>query len=909
LIDDLARSQQLSVDRVHQEALQASLLEKLNFVRRTPSIFMAWLLFSLAVALIGWGVLFANLKEARRTVESQALQEANALARTHADRLARSLNSIDQITRHVRLEWQLAGGALKLEKLKDEGLFPSPSLYYVTLVDRDGMPVSSTAPDFLRIPLADREFFLAQRDATADLLTITPPLFGPIAQHNVLQVSRRLADADGVFGGIVLVSVAIEFFTENYDPTILGQQGLLGMISDDPAIEVTRIGKNMLPPELSAFSSSPQLSPASGSRLLRAHALQDSRGRFLGWHPVPGYKLTALVGLDEADTLAQYYAGRHSATWYAMWASAALAFLTMTAIVLSAELAWRNHRLGLARATYRLATEEGSEGFYIVQPIRDYNGAVADFMVIDCNQQGAEFFNVRPQELIGKTVSSFRGDFDTGLFIGYLFQAMEDGAYESEIDVPANAPLRLRWGHLKIIRSGDNLAVRLRDISEAKAHMAELKRRGNEDVLTGLPNRHWIQAYLPQALRHAEETGKSLALLFVDLDGFKKVNDTGGHAAGDELLKHVAMRLQEAIRPHDKLVRFGGDEFVIIIESIEHRIDAAHVADRVQHAFRQTFRLSQGVYSVGTSIGIALFPTDGRDASALLEKADIAMYSVKTSGKGGYQFYEAKFYNALRERLDREAEIRRAIARREFVMVYQPRVDIASGLTLSLEALVRWEHPNRGLLEPREFIDLAEETGLIVGIGELVIDQVCAQLARWAEHGAELVPVSVNVSPQQFSNADVGSIVASALARHHVAPQLLELEITESSVMGEESMVSRTLAQLQKQGIKILVDDFGTGYSSLSQLHRLDFDVLKVDQTFTAGIETSAEGKVFFTAIVTMAHALGMRVVAEGVENVAQIKLLRTLHCDEVQGFYISRPLPAGDVQPVLPRCAFPTAG
>jgi diguanylate cyclase (GGDEF)-like protein len=908
LIDDLARSQQLPITRVHQRALQASLLEKLNFVRRTPSIFMAWLLFSLAVALIGWGVLFANLKAARQAVESQALQEANALARTHADRLARSFNSIDQVTRHVRLEWRLAGGALNLEKLKDEGLFPSPSLYYVTLVDRDGMPVSSTAPNFLRIPLADREFFLAQRDAATDVLSISPPVFGPIARHNVLHVSRRLADADGAFRGIVLISVGIEFFTENYDATILGQRGLLGMVSDDAAIEVTRIGKNILPPELSAFSSAPQLFPASGSRLLAARAFEDRRSRFLGWHPVPGYNLTALVGLDEADTLAGYYAGRHAAIWYGTWASAALFFLTMTAIALSAELAWRNHRLGLAQATYRLATEEGSEGFYIVQPIRDHNGAVADFIVIDCNQQGAEFFSVRPGELIGKTLSSFRGDFDTGLFIGYLFQAMEAGVYESEIDVPANTPLRLRWAHLKIIRSGDNLAVRLRDISEAKAHVAELRRRGNEDVLTGLPNRHWIQAYLPQALRHAEERGESLALLFIDLDGFKKVNDTGGHGAGDELLKHAAMRLHEAIRPHDKVVRFGGDEFIIIIESIEHRIDAAHVADRVQHAFQQAFRLSQGVYSVGTSIGISLFPTDGSDASTLLEKADIAMYSVKTSGKGGYQFYEAKFYNALRERLDREADIRRAIACEEFIMVYQPRVDIVSGLTLSLEALVRWQHPTRGLLEPCEFIDLAEETGLIVGIGELVIDKVCAQLARWAEHGAGLVPVSVNVSPQQFSNADVGSIVASALARHHVAPQLLELEITESSVMGEESTVSRTLAQLQKQGIKILVDDFGTGYSSLSQLHRLDFDVLKVDQMFTAGIETSAEGKVFFTAIVTMAHALGMRVVAEGVENVAQIKLLRSLHCDEVQGFYISRPLPAGDVQPVLPRCAFPTA-
>ena len=895
-------------DRLHQKVTQASLLDKLGFLRRNPAIFMAWLLFSMAIALIGWGVLLANLKEAHQAVEQRALREANALARTHADRLARSLDSIDQVTRHVRLEWQLSGGRLRLEQLASDGLFPPPALYYVTLVDADGNAFSTTLRDGELGYLGDRGYFLRQREAKADQLVIDPPIFGRMAKRNVVHVSRRLVDDRGQFAGIVMVSVSTTFFTANYDPIVLGAQGLLAMVSANPPMELVRIGDNVLPPEMQAFTSHPSLSPASGSRYHGAEVFEDRRARYLGWHPVRGYDITALVGLDEAATLAEFHASRHAAIRYAGWASAALALLTALAIALNTELAWRKHRLGMAQATYRLATEEGSEGFYIVQPVPDRHGAIQDFVVLDCNQQGAEFFNVRPSELIGKTVSAFRGSLDTGMFMDYLMQATQNGTYENEIDVPGNTALRLRWAHLKIIRSGDNLAVRLRDISEAKAHVAELKRRGNEDVLTGLPNRHWIQSYLPQALRHANENGARLALLFIDLDGFKKVNDTAGHAAGDELLKHAAHRLQEAVRPHDKVVRFGGDEFVVIIESIEHRIDAAHVADRVQQAFRQSFRLSQGVHSVGTSIGIALFPTDGEDASTLLEKADIAMYSVKTHGKAGYQFYEAKFYHALRERLDREAELRRAIAGHEFEMVYQPRVDIASGLTLSLEALVRWRHPARGLLEPAEFIGLAEETGMIVALGEMVLDMVCEQISRWAAHGGALVPVSVNVSAQQFSNADVGSLVTAALSRHRVPSHLLELEITESSVMGQDSAVSRTLMMLQKQGVKILVDDFGTGYSSLSQLHRLDFDVLKVDQTFTASMEQSAEGKVFFTAIVTMAHALGMRVVAEGVENAAQIALLRSLHCDEVQGYYISRPLPPGDMQPVLPPCAFPAA-
>jgi diguanylate cyclase (GGDEF)-like protein len=902
------RDQQVHADRSHQKFLHASLLEKLSFIRRTPSVFMTWLLFSLVVALIGWGVLLANLKDTQLAVQARALKEASALARTHAERLSRSLDVMDQVARHARLEWQLANGELDLRKLREDGLFTAPLQYDVTLFNHDGVPVTSTSPNIWAAPVQDRDYFIALRDASGDPLSMSAPGAGTLGPPNVLNIARRLTDDSGLFAGVVLVSVANDFFTANYDPTVLGAHGLLGMLSDDHTVEVLRVGDRLLAPEQHAFRPTLRLPASNGSSRVAAQVFEDRRARYLGWHPVRGYDITALVGLDEADTLAQYYAGRHSAIWYATWATVALAVLAVLATVLSAELAWRKHRLGMAQATYRLATEEGSEGFYIVRPVRDRQGTVVDFTVLDCNQQGAEFFNVRPQELVGRSVSAFRGNVDTGMFIDCLLQATENGVYESEIEVPGNTALRLRWAHLKIIRSGENLAVRLRDVSEAKAHVAELKRRGNEDMLTGLPNRHWIQGFLPEALHRAQQENEHLALLFIDLDNFKKVNDTAGHAAGDELLKHAAQRLQEAVRPHDKVVRFGGDEFVVIVEDIAHRMDAAHVAERIGVAFRQSFRLSQGVHAVGTSIGIAMFPTDGADASTLLEKADIAMYSVKTSGKGGYQFYEAKFYNALRDRLDREVDLRRAIARDEFLMMYQPRVDILSGLTLSMEALVRWRHPTRGLLEPAEFIHMAEDTGMIIELGALVIEKVCAQIARWSEAGGTLVPVSINVSPQQFSGADVGSMLVAALGRHKVPPELIELEITESSVMDQDATVARTLSLLQKQGIKILVDDFGTGYSSLSQLHRLDFDVLKVDQAFTANIESSDEGMVFFTAIITMAHALGMRVVAEGVENLAQVRLLRSLDCDEVQGYYISEPLPAGDSQPVLPPCSFPTA-
>lgn len=503
----------------------------------------------------------------------------------------------------------------------------------------------------------------------------------------------------------------------------------------------------------------------------------------------------------------------------------------------------------------------------------------------------------RREEIVGKKVTSLFQWPYLDRVLKILCRALDRGYYEEELHQPPDSPIIVRWLHLKAAHSGGDLALTLRDISDSRAHVEELERRGNEDALTGLPNRHWVQSYLPKAIERAAAGQLMLALLFIDLDGFKKINDSMGHPVGDELLRNAARRLKLAVRPHDHVVRLGGDEFVVILEQLEHKSDAAHVADRILHAFQEAFRLSQGVHSVGASIGISLYPEDGNDADTLLQNADIAMYSVKTSGKHNYRFFEPQFYDALRVRLKREAELRRAIESDQFVMYYQPRIDIATGAISSMEALVRWQHPTSGMIEPSDFILLAEETGQILELGALIIDKVCAQLAEWAKRGKPLVPVSINVSPRQFNQGDIGQIIASALTRHKVDPALIEIELTESTMMGDDPAVRQSLQAMQGMGIKILVDDFGTGYSSLSQLQTLDFDVLKVDQAFTARIENSEQGKIFFKAIITMAHALGMRVVAEGVENSRQVAILKSLDCDEIQGFYISRPMPAEAMQ------------
>jgi diguanylate cyclase (GGDEF)-like protein len=759
--------------------------------------------------------------------------------------------------------------------------------------------LTSTIPNAQRASVAHQPYFNVQKNATADSLYIGPPSISPLRPRYIVPFSRRLTNPDGSFAGIVMVTAEPDYFVADYDEATFGKYGFMAMVGSDDIIRATRIGQSVYPPQAPALLAYPELKPESGSTVLDGKWFRDKRNRYVGWDMVKAYPLWALVGLDVQERMAPYWAYRANAIDYGLLATSALAIFTVVAMALSLGLASRKYKLEAARQTYRIATEGGNEGFYIVHPVRDANGAVVDFEIIDSNERGAELLRERREELIGKKISALYEAANPERLMQWLHKAMEQGLYENDVQVPGESSLELRWAHLKIVRSTGELAITLRDISESKAHVAELERRSNEDVLTGLPNRSWAQRYLPRAVEQAGKGGSMLALLFVDLDGFKKVNDTAGHAAGDELLRNAARRLKEAVRPHDHVVRLGGDEFLVIVEQIEHKSDAGHIAERVVLAFKETFRLPQGAHSVGTSIGISTYPSDGTDTETLLHNADIAMYSVKTSGKGSYHFYDQKFYETLRARLQQEGELWQAIEQDQFVIYYQPRINLTTGATCSMEALVRWVHPSKGVLEPLEFIPQAEVSGLILGLGELVIDKVCDQLAKWGQAGQQLVPVSVNVSSRQFNELDIAKILSASLARHHIDPELVEVEITESSMMGDSTEVSRALTAIRKMGVKLVVDDFGTGYSSLSQLQRLDFDILKVDRAFTIELGRTERGKVFFKAIITMAHAIGMRVVAEGVENETQIAILRTLLCDQIQGFYISRPLAPSETQPV----------
>ncbi|WP_158643105.1 putative bifunctional diguanylate cyclase/phosphodiesterase [Pseudoduganella lurida] len=563
--------------------------------------------------------------------------------------------------------------------------------------------------------------------------------------------------------------------------------------------------------------------------------------------------------------------------------------------LLGTRVAMQHRRLTAAHEAYRKATEASTEGFFITQPLFDGAGRIVDYITVDCNEQGAALSHRTREELIGKRLTGLGNDVPVAPAMALLARAMAHGSATGDIEIGLGADLR--HVELKARRSGDVLSVTLRDVTMERAHLSRLERTNYEDPLTGLPNRAWVSRCLPEAVARANGHDGLLAVLFVDLDGFKAVNDSFGHAAGDELLQIVARRLKVAVRPGDRVARLGGDEFIVMLEHLHDRAEAGQVAARVVTAFGKGVGIAAGTASIGASVGISICPGDAHDTDTLLRHADIAMYDVKTGGKNGYRFFDPAFYGALQARQQLEKELQAAISENQFVLHYQVRVSTITRQVVSLEALVRWNHPTAGLVRPDEFIPLAEETGQIVALGELVVDSVCAQIAAWTRAGLAPVPVSINVSSRQFNERDMHALFLQALDRHAIPAHFVEIELTESAMLHDPQRTSAHLNAMHALGIRLLVDDFGTGYSSLWMLQQLDFDILKVDKSFTRLLGADRQGEILFAAIITMAHALGMKVVAEGVERPEQVDILARLRCDELQGYLIARPLDADGVQ------------
>jgi len=515
------------------------------------------------------------------------------------------------------------------------------------------------------------------------------------------------------------------------------------------------------------------------------------------------------------------------------------------------------------------------------------------------NAKQAELTGLSPAALVGRATAELFGPdraarsleadrrvFSTGRPIPRYEEEVSGPDGERRVFLTAKSPLKNSNGEVIAV-----LTTSL-DITDRKRAEERLLHMAQHDPLTGLANRTRLGERLTARLQRSRRGDAGLALHVLDLDRFKAVNDVFGHQAGDRLLKAVARRLTAAVKEQDLVARLGGDEFAVLQTGVTTRDEAARLAERLTEAMAQPFMVQGRLHSVGASIGITVAPRDGQTAAELLRNADLALYEAKTERRGTFRFFGAELDTRARNALLLEADLRLAISRGELTLHYQPVLSLRTGKVVGAEALLRWDRPGLGIVGPLDFLQLAEETGLIVPISAWVLEEACRQAAAWSTLGDERLRVAVNLSPSQFRRQDVRDLVLKTLARTGLDPCLLDLEITEGILMQEPQEVASVLRDLRKVGVKFSVDDFGTGYSALASVKTLPVDRLKIDRSFIRNLSSDGADAAIVRAIIGLGHSLGLGVISEGVETAEQVALLMGGGCDELQGFYFSRPLP-----------------
>jgi diguanylate cyclase (GGDEF)-like protein/PAS domain S-box-containing protein len=439
-----------------------------------------------------------------------------------------------------------------------------------------------------------------------------------------------------------------------------------------------------------------------------------------------------------------------------------------------------------------------------------------------------------------------------------------------------------------------------RDVSESRAMAEQIAHSAEHDHLTGLPNRLLLNDRLGQAIAMAQRNQAKVAVIFMDIDGFKHINDSLGHPIGDMLLQCVANRLRDCVRAPDTVSRQGGDEFIVLLQGVQQPEDAATAAKRLLRSLAETFFMGQQNLHITTSIGVSLYPDDGPDAETLIKNADTAMYQAKENGRQGFKFFKPEMNVRAVDRQSLEEDLRRALERKEFTLHYQPKINLTTRAITGAEALLRWTHPTRGSISPAQFIPIAEDSGLILPIGAWVLREACTQAHAWVEAGLSMTSIAVNVSAIEFRNEDFLESLLATLNESGLDPRCLELEVTESVLMKNAGLAATILQSLREKGVRVAIDDFGTGYSSLSYLSKFPLDALKIDQSFVRQISASPDDTAIVSAIISMGQSLKLRVIAEGVEGPEEMAFLQARQCDEAQGYYFRRPVPAEEFAVLL---------
>jgi diguanylate cyclase (GGDEF)-like protein/PAS domain S-box-containing protein len=862
-------------------------------------IFCGALLIAAIVA--GTAIMVDNLRD-RALFESE--RELKNTALILAEQIDRTFQAIDLVQRSVIEKIQSLGISSSEDyarrmssqdvhlmlKASTSGLAQA---YAISLINADGRLVNFSrfwpAPD---ISVADREFFLALKSDPQLASFVSLPGHNRTNGAWTLFLARSVMAANGEFLGLVLGAVELSYFDNLFSSILLGPGSSIALYRSD-GILLTRF------PQAESFIgkifASPLNTLGSGdSATTRFIGQIGGKDRLLAVRRLAHFPMFMSVGVDTSAALAIW----QKQTNVLLGAGGLAALTVAVMILLIARQLTRAHtislqRLALEKQRLDTALNNMSQGLIMFDS--------ADQMVV-CNDLYIEMYGlsreiVKPGcsfvdllrhrteagEFVHRDLDRYRADLVAAMAHGQVMSSILETADGREILV-TNSPMS----------TGGRVATH-KDITERRKTEAKIEYMAHHDTLTDLPNRLLLYQQLRQMLARSKR-GEHSAVFFLDLDRFKDVNDAHGHSVGDLLLKSVADRLRQCVRDGDTVARLGGDEFAIMQVGASQPTDATSLASRLIEVIGAPYQLGSHQVVVELSIGIALAPDDGRDPEQLLRNADLALYRAKSDGRGVYRFFEPEMDARMQARRSLEIDLRKAIANGEFELFYQPLVDMQTERVTGFEALIRWHHPERGMIPPLDFIAVAEETGLIVPIGDWVLRQACAEAATWPSD----VKIAVNLSPIQFKNKSLMLTVISALAASGLSANRLELEITESVLLQDSDATLSILRELRGLGVRISMDDFGTGYSSLSYLRKFPFDKIKIDKTFIFDMSNHNDSLAIVRAVIAMGSGLGIATTAEGVETPEQFKQLKLEGCTEVQGYLFSPPRPAAEVKGLL---------
>ena len=593
---------------------------------------LLWPVLALVAALCWWALIVANNRGDRAQAEHAALKEVGAYSEAYEQYITRSIGQMDQVTMQLKQSWEQSGNALRLEDMKRDGMFTDSAFAGAAIVDAHGKIRTSTRKFDGQQSVAASDYFRFHQNNNSTALRIGVPPREHGARQGVVQFTRRLDTPDDSFDGVIVLSVHADYFTSFYTLRTLGRQGLVAMLGEDSALRLERHGDGVvLPASASILTALPEFGPGEEAGRVAGSGFSDDKERVLAWRRSSAYPVVALAGVAHSEAMAEADA------YWSDSRNRAIA-LTLLLLLLGACGALASHRAQLRRheqrevqRAYRMATESAKDGFYMASALRGAGGVIVDFEIVDCNERGASFYGLVRDELLGARLSTLdAGVFGHALLDTYL-SAMQTGFYEDERQMPGDSRVTIRWGQRRLVRVGNGLAITLQDISERKEHENDLLRLANQDALTGMPNRYWLNQHLPGALAAAEHGKRGLALLFIDLDEFKFVNDAYGHDSGDAVLVEISRRLEDETRTGDLIARLGGDEFVIMCAGMNHH-DADAMAHRVVAAIDRPIAIKGGTITVTGSCGVITAPP-GSLAADLLDQADAAMYRAKAGGR------------------------------------------------------------------------------------------------------------------------------------------------------------------------------------------------------------------------------------------------------------------------------------